>query len=102
MSTPRNSYFSREPQGRPSVRARARNVIMAYRTAYYELYGREADKCIYMGRNWYSINGIPRQLPWIVDETERLRQKAEEQARQEKKSSDRLNILSLIRKISGL
>lgn len=79
-----------------------RNIITAYRTAYAEFYQREADKCQYLGGDWYLINGIPRERDWVLDETQRLQDAAQRRAREEKQHSTRLNILRLIRKISGI
>lgn len=77
------------------------SLLEAYRTAYYDLYGREA-KVTYLEGDWILVNGIMRERGWIIEETARLRQLAGQRKPKPDATQPRNTIIRLIRRLSRL
>jgi hypothetical protein len=54
----------------------ARNIVDAYRSAYYTLHNIMPEECRHLQGRWFVINGIERDRGWVILEVERLRQEA--------------------------
>ncbi|MCI0712938.1 MAG: hypothetical protein L0154_22475 [Chloroflexi bacterium] len=76
-------------------------LIDAYRSAYYDLYGREAN-VTYLEGDWILVNGIMRERRWIIEETSRLKYVARQRKPAAELPETRSTIMRLIRRLSGL
>ncbi len=83
----------------------AKNIVDAYRSAYYSSIGEYPDGCEHLRGRWFLIDGIERDRGWVILEVERLRQEALAKAmesQQNQETNSRSRIFKLIRRLSRL
>lgn len=82
----------------------AKNIVDAYRSAYYSSTGDYPVDCQHIRGRWFLIDGVERDRGWVILEVERLRQEALAKAMEaeQSESSSRSRIFKLIRRLSRL
>jgi hypothetical protein len=79
-----------------------RNIVDAYRSAYYSVHGQYPGECRFLKGRWFVIEGVERDRGWVVLEVERLRQEAIAKAIRDETPSSRRSILRVIRRLSRI
>jgi hypothetical protein len=79
----------------------AKNIVDAYRSAFYTATGAYPAECYHVDGRWFKIDGIERDRGWVVLEVERLRQEALARAiiENDPDDSSRGPIFKLIRRL---
>ncbi|MCP4248921.1 MAG: hypothetical protein GY778_17910, partial [bacterium] len=85
--------------GDPSHKAEtltARNIVNAYRSAFYSATGKYPTECRHLEGRWFQIDGVQRDRRWVIYEVERLRKEALLRAADSTGTGDRRGLLQRI------
>lgn len=81
----------------------SRNIVDAYRSAYFSVHGQNPDECYHLMGRMFVIEGLERDRAWVLLEVERLRQEAiANTVDKHGFSGTRGRILQMIRKLSRI
>lgn len=80
----------------------SRNIVDAYRSAYFSVHNAMPDECAHLNGKWFVINGVERDRGWLILEIERLRQEAIAKALEKDENSSRGRLFKVLRRLSRI